>query len=117
MSGSMPALSDESFLSWILGGKDDREWGVSGYMPRPPSPQQAEDDPSNVSSSSASDKEAAARWLVLCVNCTSSRRRILTPLNLPTTHYQRDGQGSRAPATSRGQLGIASIASFHRKAA
>jgi hypothetical protein len=112
------ALSDEALaLSWILGGNHDKVWGVSGYMPRPPSPQQAEDDPPNGSSSSSSDEETAAqgqRHMVegrahllkvgsFLMLIAPSRRRALSPLTLPTTHYQRRGEGSRAPATTAGQ--------------
>jgi hypothetical protein len=113
----MSALSTEALaVSWILGGMHDRVWGVRSYMPRPPSPQQAEDDPTNGPSSSSSDEGTAAgrrnqvvrRAHLLRVGSfltliAPSRRRRLSPLTEPPAQRLRGGDGPGAPTTTTGQ--------------
>jgi hypothetical protein len=114
----MSALSDEALaVSWILGGNHGTKWGVSGYMPRPPSPQQAEDDPPDGASSSSSDEETAVgrrnrierRVHLLKVGMfltliAPSRRRRIGPPTGPTIQIRlRGGHGPGAPTSSTGQ--------------
>jgi hypothetical protein len=111
------ALSNEALaVSWILGGMHDKDWGVRSYMPRPPSPQQAEDAPPGGASSSSSDEGSAAghchqvgrRAHLLKVGMFLTliaplRGRRLGPLTEPPTQRLRGGSGPGAPTTTTGQ--------------
>ena len=104
-------------LSWILGGRHDRRWGLHDYLPSAPTPRDAEVAPPPSPSSSASEgsgevggptRQDEVRAHLLKVGeflgmITPLRWRILSPLILPTPRTIGRRQDTGAPASSTGQ--------------
>jgi hypothetical protein len=118
LTGTTSLTSEALTLSWLLGGSYGKSWGLRTYMPKAPTPDDADED--NQSSSSSSDggdptahgepnhRQAEDRAHLLRVGTflgmiVPPRRRILSSLLLPSPATRGRRQDPGAPASSTGQ--------------